>query len=236
MALLNDGRSALQRLCSLEATKNGANESMALDNILQHLECKSTDIANLADSFKTMSDMGISITQFPDMAEVMRSIQSACNEFKTTPQVDTLTNKDLWKKIKKGLDLFIDNAKKIQRNDWEKYFDANYSPSQTPVQRESTLAYTLQNQSELKKYKEIYPQLIAYRTRWPLNAEDLSEISRLSNEIKGLVFQVNLPDFINAFFTAIEGDRASLDFLTPDVLTWLSANKQLSSYIVKVRQ
>jgi len=235
MSLINDATITLERLTKLKVATDGAEEARSLSSLRNELAELASPINTLVEKASVLRGERVTLTPIPELANIRGSIQKNLECFQETPKASTLRQGTRWTTLTNKLKTFALLAHETLTNDWYQYFDQNFFGGLSPAKREENLAKTMQNESALKLYRQIYQEFIKYRRYQPTNTEEFNKIRLLSQQLANIAFEENVPDGVRKFFDALNEGGAELHLLTPDVLAWLCDKGSLANYIVRAR-
>lgn len=234
MTIIEEAKSTLALLKRVNAASTGADEAEAIGLLTNELKTYSTRINSLVRNASLFRQQGVKLSPLPDLRSALEALKNNKERFAENQKATTLRQGTRWTTLTKKLASLVETGESTQASDWKTFFENNYFGGPTPAQLQARLAATPENMKRLEQYRARYQAFNKYRTQPPKDEDEFSSLRELSSQLAEITFQEDVPEAV-ARFIAATNFGASLDLLTPEVLTWLSENKLLSNYVVRAK-
>jgi hypothetical protein len=168
--------------------------------------------------------------------QLARNAKEAVERLTAGDDVTTLTEDPLWTKLLKSAASAAEVLDESVRAAWRVFAD-KLGPLDSPNTLEATLPKTPANRQVLDEYRSKYAEFKKLSEQsTPRSAEDRARLERVIAESRSALAKVqrNVPKEVDEFFRAVDANSATLALVTPSVLQWLTENRQLDRYQVRI--
>jgi hypothetical protein len=220
----------------LEMARRGAHEGAAIDERYQQwiselvVLQKAKECCNWLQINIQINDLFIE-----KMALSTQLAETAAQRLIESSTIESLTSEDLWVRL---LQTTNNSAQLLLASIKQKWADevSQFSKLTPPLQLKATTSLLPQNEVPLSDYEANYKIADRFsKMEIPSTSQDLSNfLLALNNCVeaaKKLCFDA--PETVIEFFRAVNSGGANLSLVTPEVLAWLSENRQIQNYLVR---
>jgi hypothetical protein len=177
------------------------------------------------------------VTQFVQKrVQLARTAKEAVERLATNEDVTALTEDPLWTRLLKSAASATEVLDEAVRAAWRDFVD-KLGALDTPATLEATLPKTPINSQVLAAYRSVFADFKRLSDlSLPRSADDRAKLEHSAAECRKALANVqrDVPKEVDAFFRAVDAYCATLAFVTPEVLQWLSDNGQLDRYQVRI--
>jgi hypothetical protein len=223
-------------LLELEMARRGAHDGAAINERNQQwlAELASLQRAKLGrDWLQFVIDKDAPYNN--QIIETAQLAEEAANRLEENSNVECLTEGDLWIRLLQTTNTTAKTLFDLVKLNW--IDEISIFHKLTPYnQLRSTASILPQNLSPLNDYETNYK--IAERLSKQDSPKTEQDITQFKQSVKNCIDAAaklcfDAPDEVIEFFRAVNTGGASLNLVTPVVLTWLKDNDQLLKYIVR---
>lgn len=141
-----------------------------------------------------------------------------------TSKIDDILKKRLRGHILRDQDFkyivaWIEGRSNNLRNKWAIYANEN---SKEIINSLNSLSNLFEDK---RKVKEISTRLNGMKNRWPITDNDIVEFKEVIKEGENIIKQLKLTEEVQMFLTMVVNRTATIEDLTPEVLSWIKDNE-----------
>ncbi|MET3653120.1 hypothetical protein [Dyella japonica] len=175
----------------------------------------------------------------PDCARIQLALRGdareAAKRLGDMQDVASLALDPLWTRLLQSTGKAADTLRAATLVTWRAWVESTERPIE-PAALRAKVASIPANREILKRYEQVHAAYIRLATQsLPRSADDAAALraaeAACNEEMSGLSYDV--PPAVEVFFRAVDGGKATLANLTPEVLQWLREHAQLEHYLIR---
>ncbi|MGL6426161.1 hypothetical protein [Aeromonas hydrophila] len=118
---------------------------------------------------------------------------------------------------------------------WQNYIRMLRAQWEVDQKLFSNLAHQEGQQREQQRYSDLVVRFTSTSRRLPKTTDEFEAVVELHEQLceQRELLKLDLPEEVNLFLRAVAGQGATLDLLTPNVLTWLANEDDPTRYRIK---